>query len=274
MPITVEPRFPYMEGDETSRTLHFLAMGDEDESLILDAVWATAPTTTADGLKKRSISAIEEKGLHPTPVWYASVSYGALKTLQRDPPETGEWEYSFDIGTESQHVYFAKSTVAIYPRDGEADYSGLVGNKLNINAEGKVEGFDILFPTARRVITIFPANAVVTEAYQNQLEDMVPSVNNATFKGRAAGELLLMGVSGRARNNVDWQITFTFGVRKNETGLTIDGISGISKDGWDLLWPLHEMTEDATAHKIVERAAAYVVSRPFERTNFSLLGIP
>lgn len=274
MPVTVETRFPYVEGDDNARTLHYQAFGSEDEAEVMDAVFAAAPALTADGLKKRTISTIEQKGLFPTPIWYVDVEYGRLKAFEYTPPETGEFEYSFDIGTESNHIYFAKSTVNIYPRDPVANYASLVGNKININTEGKVEGVDILFPTSRRVITIYPANAVITEAYQKQLEDMVPSVNNATFKGRAAGELLLMGVSGRARNNDDWQLTFTFGVRKNETGLTIDGIEDIAKDGWDLIWPLHEYDADGTANRIVERAAAYVISRPYERTDFSLLGIP
>jgi hypothetical protein len=274
MAVVVSDRFPFMEGDETSRTLHYFATGDEDEGAVIAAVWTAAPATTTDGLKKRSVSSIEQKGLHPSALWYVDVQYGPLQSIQYAPPETGEFEFSFDIGTESQKIMFAKSTVAIYPRNVGDNFTALVGNKININSEGKVEGVDILFPTARRVISYFPANGVVTETYQKTLEDLVPSVNNATFKGRAAGELLLLGVSGRSRNNDDWQISFTFGVRKNETGLTIDGITGIAKDGWDYLWPLHEIHPDVDAKKIVERATAYVVSRPYERKNFADLGLP
>ncbi len=56
-------------------------------------------------------------------------------------------------------------------------------------------------------------------------------VNNASWKGFAAGECLFLGASGSKRGSDDWEITFRFAATPNKTGLTVGDIVDINKKG-------------------------------------------
>jgi hypothetical protein len=59
------------------------------------------------------------------------------------------------------------------------------------------------------------------------------------------------------------------------TALTVAGITGINKLGWQYLWVLYEEQEDETAHFMVQRAiCVYVEDLPgCQPADFSALGL-
>lgn len=107
--------------------------------------------------------------------------------------------------------------------------------------------------------------------------------NDATFWGRDAGELVLMGFSvPKADANGRRLVVFRFGLRPN---VTIDAerlrndagkelpTANVSKDGWDYLEIGYENSFDATAGVTVAKPAWYRVHELFAPVDYSSLGI-
>ncbi|RMF94392.1 MAG: hypothetical protein D6741_12675, partial [Planctomycetota bacterium] len=115
--------------------------------------------------------------------------------------------------------------------------------------------------------------SLVTDAYKATLYNLTGTVNNATFRNFAAGEVLFMGASGSKRGPGDWEITFRFAASPNVTGLTIGEITGINKNGWDYLWVAYADDVDDAAKELIKKPIAAYVERVYRYTDFSLLGI-
>ena len=116
-------------------------------------------------------------------------------------------------------------------------------------------------------------DAVVTGAHKATLFAITGTVNNAWFKGFAAGECLFLGASGSMRGGGDWEITFRFAASPNVTGLSIGPIFGIDKKGWEYLWVRYADVEDEDAKMLVKRPISAYVEQVYNLTNFAGLGI-
>jgi len=98
-------------------------------------------------------------------------------------------------------------------------------------------------------------------------------VNDAAFKGLAAGECLFLGASGSKRGEEDWEITFRFAASLNRTGISVGSITGIAKKGWEYLWVRYADVEDAGSNTLVKQPVAAYVEQVYEYGNFAALGI-
>jgi hypothetical protein len=98
-------------------------------------------------------------------------------------------------------------------------------------------------------------------------------VNNAAFKGFAAGEVLFLGASGSKRGEEDWEITFRFAASPNRANFQVGPITVASKKGWKYLWVRYADAEDATAKVLVKRSVAAYVEKVYPEGNFAGLGI-
>ena len=108
------------------------------------------------------------------------------------------------------------------------DAKGAIG----ITADGQVQGVDIDAPTYAWSETHYLPVGVVTPAYKAALYAIAAApVNNATWRGFAAGEVKFKGASGQQRGEEDWAVTFKFEASPNATGLTVGDITGISQEG-------------------------------------------
>ncbi len=119
----------------------------------------------------------------------------------------------------------------------------------------------------------FILNELVTQAYKLSLFQLTGKVNSAGFKGFARGEVLFLGASGSKRGFDDWEITFRFAASPNATNLTIGGISGISKEGWQYLWIRYEDEEDISAKTLIKRPSAIYIEQVYNYGDFALMGI-
>jgi hypothetical protein len=198
-------------------------------------------------------------------IWTATVGYVRPEHIEVTK-ETGDSEEAFDIRVDTTHITQSKGTTA-YPNPGAPDNEGAI----NVTSEG-VEGVDILTPTWSFSETHYIALADITDAYKATLAGLVGTKNDDTFRGHAAGEVLLMGVSGSRRGSAeDWAVTFTFGVSKNATELSVGTVTGISKLGWDYLWVKYKPIVDANS-PVRQPVAAYV-EKVYDDGDFDDLGI-
>ena len=108
-------------------------------------------------------------------------------------------------------------------------------------------------------------------AYKATLFGLTGRVNNAGFKGFAAGEVLFLGASGSQRGEEDWEITYRFAASPNVAGLTIGDITGINKKGWEYIWVRYADAEDEKV--LVKQPIAVYVEKVYDEGNFAGLGI-
>lgn len=257
MAVTVSTKFRSTSGDQNSRAIGFIVRNAESDIDAIDAVELAAPLTY-DGLVRSDIQITEIKWPGE---WEATVNY-----QRRPDAETGSIEFSFDIGVESQHIVQSKSTINTYTAPG-APYKNF-GGGINVT-DNEAQGIDIRVPTSVFQLSYYPTVAVVTPTYQKAVRDLCGKVNNTTFREHAAGEVMFVGCSGRSRDITDWELTFKFEVRPNRTNISIGEMTGISCDGWDVLWCYFGYRKDTNTMEIIKYPTQCNIERVYDRANFA-----
>ena len=247
---------PFTLGQQSGRELVFDVLGTDDEEEVRTLILGAAPAVYLSRVID-SVSAEPQGG----GVWKAYARYVRIED---------DSEYTFDTGGGTEHRTQSLSTIASYAPAGltAPDFNGAIGV-----SEDRVEGVDVAAPAFEFTETHQFTDAEVDSAYRLTLFNLTGRYNNATFKGLAAGECLFLGASGSKRGDEKWSITFRFSCSPNVTGLTIGGITGIDKLGWEYLWLRYADFEDATAFALVKRPVAAYVERVSLPGDFSDLGI-
>ena len=263
---TVTERFESQRvsrGPDASAELSFTIEGAADATAALDALESAAPVSY-DFLPRGTLT-VEPLG---ETMWLGTVRY-ALES-STEPQPTGGSTFSFDTGGGTQHITQSLATVGSYstPSGIAPDYKGAIGV-----TKDNVAGVDIKVPLYQFQETHYLDDADVTNAYKGTLFSLTGKVNNATFKGFAAGECLFLGATGTKRNSEDWEITYRFAASPNRSNITIGGITGINKKGWEYLWVRYEDVKDETAGRIVKQPQSAYVEKVYEEGDFSALGI-
>ncbi len=269
MPLTLTEKLDsrkWTTGDNATVEMVYILTGTSDDVTAKNLI-ASSTASTYNGLVRQSIQ-IEPEWVDTTRAdgqWIATVRYGV-----RPPTEVGESSFSFDTSGGTQHITQSLATVHRYGAPGTTapDFGGAVGV-----THDNVEGVDITIPVYSFSETHYLDAAVVTPAYKGTLFSLTGKVNNASFKGLAAGECLFLGASGSKRGADDWEITYRFAGSPNRTGLVVGPISGISKKGWEYMWVRYADSEDAAAKAIVKKPVAVYIERVYEEGNFAALGI-
>lgn len=269
MPITVTEKFESRRsttGDNPSAELGYTVRGTDDDLAARTAIEAASPATY-DNLPRQAV-AVEPVGPEH---WDATVRYAPNQ--QSSPPQTGESVFNFDTGGGSQHITQSKQTIGTYAAPGTTapNFQGGIG----VTADS-VNGVDITVPVYQFSETHYLSAAQVTEAYKVMLFGLTGKVNNAGFKGFAAGEVLFLGASGSRRGSDpqdDWEISFRFAVSPNVTGLAVGPIVGINKQGWEYLWVRYADAEDTAAKAIVKRPIAAYIERVYDTGSMGAMGI-
>ncbi len=230
-----------------------------------------ASPATHNGLV-RSDAQVEE--VHDR-IWLGTVRYAPSSA---NPPQAGESSFAFETRGGTQHITQSLATVASYASPdlpGAApDFGGAIGV-----TEDSVEGVDITVPVYTFSETHYLSDSAVTTAYKGTLFSLTGRVNDAPFKGLAAGECLFLGAAGTRRGGSGgsggdpWEISFAFAGSPNVTGLSIGSIVGIQKKGWEYLWVRYQAAEDATAKMLIRKPIAAYVERVYREGSFSALGI-
>jgi len=245
------------------RTLRYLVTGTDDADDAVDAVETEAPTTitSTTGTLKRRRFAYSPVGFNE---WHVDVKYDRLKRLIVD-----ESEYEFEIGLQNQKVFQSLGTTR-YAASGTApDFQGAI----NVQ-DGRVEGVDVGFPTYQFSITKIHDAADITQAWRSAVRGLVGKKNNGAIGTEfAAGELLFLGARGRNRSEDEIQVTYSFAASANISGLTVGGITSISKKGWDFIWFVYAEVDDTSAGRVVKRPRFAYVEKVIEDADLSTLGL-
>lgn len=254
------------EGSVIRRTYH--ALGYATELLAIAAVAGTAPATIG-GNVVRSIEPFETSSPEN---WDVVVTWGVFQA--REAFATGESQFNFEVSVQPTKVFVGVAANEVYgipPRPVPADSaSWLIGDQGDGERPDGVEVFD---PATAFSETHYVAASSVDATYKNTLMRLVGKTNNASFKGWSAGEVLAQSVSGSKRGSDDWEISFRFLARENQTGLTIAGISGINKLGWQYLWPRYRLVRHPDAPVLSNLVEYIVVSTVFRSDDFTAFGI-
>ena len=252
-----------VDGRSSTAELVYIVQGTAFSNIAVDSVRAAAPTVF-NGLIRRRFSFEPMSNT----AWKVSVSYDSAKRLQ-----VNEYEYEFDIGTQSQRITQSKKTEAIYraPNSG-VPTAPFYRGAINVQ-DGRVQGVDVEIPTYQWTETyIFPAE-VVTEQYKNTLYSLTGTKNAAFFRGKAAGEVLFGGCRGRLRNEDEFSVSFQFIASPNVANLNVNGML-ITKKGHDFVWFVYADTRDtANGFSVVKNPVFAYVEKVYEDGDFSLLGI-
>lgn len=197
-------------------------------------------------------------------VWQGLVTYG-----ERDRPETNESEFHFDTGGGTHHVTHSISHRSYAPPGKVApDCKAAIGWDGN-----KVEGVDISVPAYNFTETHYLPVGMVTEAYKAQVKALTATVNQAVFRGHAAGEVLFWGAAGSQRGEEDWSITFKWATSDNVENLTIGTITVAQKKGWEYLDIRHRANDDQAAQAMIPEPIAAYVHQVYYDGNSGLLGL-
>lgn len=130
-------------------------------------------------------------------------------------------------------------------------------------------GAEITVPVQMRSYTYNFPLGIVTETAMDYWEDLTGVVNDAPWHGRPAGEVLFLGADGETTISADSNssVTFQFAMSRNKTGETIGSISGIAKQGHDLI-DIHTKTEVVSSQDVQTEKWVYI-QRVYHRLNFT-----
>lgn len=240
----------------------YIIRGAENEAAVRDAVLAVAPVVY-EGLARRyqQIETIHfdstktDSNIHSSMVYYGQV----------EPEDNTS---AFDTTGGSQHVTQSLSTIGKYPATAPT-MQGAIGYDGQ-----RVNGVDIVIPTYEFTETHFKSRAQVGTSYRFTLAQLTGGINDAPFRGFAAGEVQFRGVTGQLVN-VDsgqkWQLNFRFAASPNRTNIKIGEITVPSKYGWDYLWVMYNDAVDS-GHLVQQPTACYI-ERLYPFVSFSDLDI-
>lgn len=281
MPTTGEELLPRPGGDFKSLTRKYGVFTDGSltpEEDVFGWVDANAPGTI-NGLFLNNIS-LEETEAEDQ--WEATAHYDELSE-PAPPPASGTMEYRFNFQAQGGHFYQSLGTILYATVLGSnTDPTVVLARQfkgaINVVSDGgklRCEGFQVDPPAETFTLSYYPVNAVVTEEYQQIVEGLCGKVNNYEFRGKPAGSLMLVRVSGGIRTNEDWQIEFGFGYVPNATDIPVgNDILIPEKDGLDLLWAYYGDEKDDDAKAIVKQPKSAYVERVWERGTFDELNLP
>lgn len=177
--------------------------------------------------------------------------------------------FSFDTSGGTKHLSQSPSTVASYPANAPS-FNGAI----NVDEKGNIGGVDVTMPMFSFTETHFYSNSKVSNSFKRELSELTGKVNNSSFKGWSAGEVLFMGASGtrRGKRSKDkWEVTFKFSVSPNVKNLKVGDITVASKDGWDYLWVKYGPEVNLQNRVLIRKPKYVYVERVYERASFSAL---
>lgn len=193
----------------------------------------------------------------------ARVEYSS--SPRSEPSDIGTETVSFRLSPQVIKQTQSLQTMGSFPAAGETapDFKGGIAF-----ADGKFEGVDRYVEAFTFTVSKVLANSSITNAYIQTLRDCAFRWNAAPYRGMPAGEVLFMGAAGSPRDAKSYTMNYDFMCSKNASGLTSGGISGITKQGHDVLWHFRQEIEDTTAKIVVKRPIAAYVERVYLSASF------
>lgn len=135
----------------------------------------------------------------------------------------------------------------------------------------EAEGCEVFVPEQEYEVEVRYPIGYVTEDYLTGLDDLVGYVNLLKWRRWDAGRVVYRGAEYSYGNNLPVTIVHIIGLQRNLKNVTLAGIPGITKDGWDFLWYLTQDKDvpvgDGNIVRIKKAQYAFV-ERVFPRRDF------
>lgn len=267
----------------SSYTAVYHLEGSNNLSTIASTLTAAIAATYVDPINLITMyqSLIEIRELHEE-LWEATVEWVDKERYDsRAKLDVGSKRISFSTQGGTAHITTSLETVKAYYPDIAAqgpDADGNCWNKkaIGLTTEGDVQGVDIIVPAFKFEIQYRKANGTVTNAYAKTVRDLTGTVNDDTFYGFDAGEVLFLGADIEQEIQGDPTGTFHFLQMNNITGLTIGDIASIAKKGHEYLWVMFEhdvITDDDSKKWRIPKPKRVFVERVYDEGDLSALGI-
>lgn len=189
--------------------------------------------------------------------------------------QAGDTYWSFSAAGKTQNVKIALSQREVVGDEQLVEnVANMVGWNGKFGAASECSGVNVFFPGMSEQCRKTMLSASDTPALRATIESVYGKVNNATFHGWDAGEVLFMGASiGEPYFNdsgdelVD--VTYQFQIQRNEASRLIGDIELSAVEGWDYKWGIYGL-DPASGTQGVRLAAS---SRVYERADFSVLNL-
>ena len=189
-------------------------------------------------------------------LFFVTAPYGPLPQQPGSP-----FALNFRTTGGTVHITSSGAMVAKYDTGNPAAPSTTV-----IGQDGS--GADITVPTQMRSYKFTYEAGIVTEAAMDYWEEITGMVNRLTWHGRPPGEVLFLGAEGDTTESADGpaSVTFNFAMNRNKTNGTIGVITGVDKQGHDLI-DIHTKTVVINAQDVQAEKFVYV-QRVYDRLSF------
>lgn len=240
--------------------------------------WVALQSATVAGLPYSTFQADEIEDCENADEYFVAITYGASDNPTSDE-EPGTSGYRFSFQAPSAHIKRSLATIsatedpAIFAF-GAPPMHGAINVVDYGTADVHTEGFDLQPPAEVFTIPYTDVDAVIDAAYQAVVRNLCGKVNNATFLGHLAGQIMLVRADGQRQNGL-WNLDFGFGYVANATNIPVgDNIVVAAKDGLDLLWVLDITGKDDTAKSLISQPACAYVERVWERADLNDLNLP
>jgi hypothetical protein len=256
----------------TEMVYTYTVTGSNDIGTVLGYVDSTAPSFVTDpvsgGLLWRDEIDWDQIG---DELWEVNVTYltpDRYDQRKHSLPDLGEYELSWDTTGGTARITTSRATTR-YPTTATNHK-----NAIGVDQDGNPQGVDIVIPAMKWTVTYRLAQATVSNAYGIVCELLTGTVNDDTFFGRPAGEVLFLGAQGKTGIKTDPVFNFHFVRLPNITGLTIGDITGIAKKGHQYLWvEFRAGDQDIYSYRTPVVPIGVYVETVYPEGDFSLLGI-
>lgn len=269
--ITESVRGPIVtvESDKATLERAYTIMGESNEETALTLLITTAPAVqTVNGIVlAKKVYRLELDGT----IFRCVVEYsrlGASDPSGPDPLPEGTSTFQFETGGGTTHITHSLDTKQSERRNSATaiDFKNAIGFNGNT-----VAGVDVVTPVFTFSETHALSEADVTGPYKSALFRATGKVNNGSFKGFAAGEVLFLGATGQKRGDGPWEVTYRFAASENATAIGVGDITGVNKKGWEYLWTYFEDSESENV--LVAQPEQVNVEEVYESHNFANIGI-
>lgn len=247
----------------------------DPEEDVVNWVLSNAPGSL-NGLVLNDITMEENPDI--ADLYEAAAQYGT----QAEGPvfSSDSMEYRFNFQAQGGHFYQSLGTILYSTSSGSnataatvsaTNYGGALGVVRDNNGT-HAEGLEVQPPPETFTLAYYPVNATVSSSYQNIIEGLCGKVNNATYRTKDAGSLMLVRVTGGVRTGDDWSIEFGFGYVPTQTSIPVGDFTVSTKDGLDLLQVFYDPKVDN--NRLIQRPIQANVERIWHRGDFSTLALP
>lgn len=233
-----------------------------------------------DGLNITGIDYEERTGLSPG-WWDVTFHFGSPEVAElrqsqaqsqsATPRENGR-EYRASLKFSAVPITLKQSLATTKYGTNAPDNGTFIGVR-NYDGKVTVEGHPEYDQSATFTIPCVVAAGSFTDAQLiAAFRNALLHTNATTFKGFDAKSVRLMeATASPVPSASEIELNYTFTQVENRTGITIGGISSISKDGHEILEVLEEPQEDATANAMKAAVKGVYVHRVADNYEFNNL---